>query len=616
MKPWLRIFVTLGLLGFGVELWLNVLGDWGRAYQPRNLFIALVIAAIWPLSKRISAGVDRLDRFLAPHTGKIAGVLFVAGAGYLLHARWLEVDRPYMQFHDEHSYMIQARMVAEGRLWLPPFPPEIRPFFDNFHFLNEPVYASIYFPGTALLTAPGVWIHAPFWMMPWLAASGAAAIFFLIAAEMFGVTFGLLGFLLLIGLFLFRQVAFMLLSEMPLLLANMIVIVAWLRWRRRKDWRWALVIGAAAGFAGITRPLDALCVALPVGIAMLVELRPLRAADLLRNAAAIALPAMPFLALQVIQNVGITGHAGMFASDYYVARNYPAPMLGFYHFDPNRVPAPTSEPKAQAMHNWILPVYRHHTLGSVITDWIMLPENKWQPYHLYQTLKAIAPNPMLVILLPAGFLAISDIRRKAVIASLLLFFIGYAAYVFYLDHYVVAIMPAGIMLLLMGAEAVERAFTALRPAARTFFLLGLGSVAIGSLPDFDKWTLRPHPFYETYAANRALAGLPKSPAVVLFRFDPGVNAFEDEPAYNDSVAWPDDALIVRAHDLGESENWKLYDYYAKRQPDREFYIYDRRAARLGEPALSRPLGTAAELAAKYSAPAAATQATRPAFNSH
>jgi dolichyl-phosphate-mannose-protein mannosyltransferase len=603
MKSWLRIFVTLGLLGFGVELWLVALhGDWGRHYQPRNLLFALVISAIWPLSKRIGRGIDRLDRALAPHHGKIGGFLFVAAAGYLLHARWMMVEKPYLAFHDEHSYMIQSRMLAEGRLWLPPFPPEIRPFFDNFHILNDPVYASIYFPGTALLNVPAIWIGAPFWFMPWLAASGAAAILFLIAADLFGATLGFVGFLTLLGLNLWRYVAFMLLSEMPLLLANMTVIYAWLRWRQKRDWRWALLIGAAAGYGGITRPLDALCVAVPVGIAMLLELRPWRGAILFRTAAAIVLAAMPFLALQVVQNIGITGHATMFPSDLYVARNYPAPMLGFYHIDPNWKPTETSPPKQQALHGWIIPAYRGHTLSSVIPDWIPLPINQWRPGRLYQTLRVVMPNSMLVALLPVGFMGMIGIRRKVIATSLVLFVMGYAAYVFYLDHYVIAIAPTCVILMLMGIDALQRAWPPLRPAVLTFFVLGVGSVAIGALPDFDKWTGQPYLFYETLTANRLMARLPNSPAVVLFRFDGLKDSFHDEPAYNDSTAWPDDAMIVRVHDLGPSEDWKIYDYYAKRQPDRKFYVYDRAAARTSLRALTGPLGTAAQLAAEYPPP--------------
>jgi len=51
--------------------------------------------------------------------------------------------------HDENSYALGARMLSRGHLWLPAHP--LADFLDSFHILVRPVYASIYFPGTALL---------------------------------------------------------------------------------------------------------------------------------------------------------------------------------------------------------------------------------------------------------------------------------------------------------------------------------------------------------------------------------------------------------------------------------------------------------------------------------
>jgi hypothetical protein len=122
--------------------------------------------------------------------------------------------------------------------------------------------------------------------------------------------------------------------------------------------------------------------------------------------------------------------------------------------------------------------------------------------------------------------------------------------------------------------------------------------SFGSLPVFDH-NLRPfmRDVAEQYASDQILAHLPRTPAVVLFRFDPKYSDFHNELIYNDQVAWPDDALVVRATDLGDSENWKLYQYYAQHQPDRVFYIYDRGALYRGGNPLGPPLGTARELAA-------------------
>ena len=63
---------------------------------------------------------------------------------------------------------------------------------------------------------------------------------------------------------------------------------------------------------------------------------------------------------------------------------------------------------------------------------------------------------------------------------------------------------------------------------------------------------------------------------MLFRFGPGANPLA-EPVYNADVAWPDDARVIRAHDLGDAANRKLMEYYASRQPERRVYCYDRTA---------------------------------------
>jgi hypothetical protein len=96
-------------------------------------------------------------------------------------------------------------------------------------------------------------------------------------------------------------------------------------------------------------------------------------------------------------------------------------------------------------------------------------------------------------------------------------------------------------------------------------------------------------------ANDLLAKLPMTPAVVLFRFDPRAESFHDDPVYNDGVAFPDDATVVRARDLGPERNRAIVHYYAKHQPDRVFYIYDPDARAAGENPISPPLGQAGEL---------------------
>ena len=63
-------------------------------------------------------------------------------------------------FPDGHAIF----MLAEGRLWMPKH--ELADFFDTFYVLSRPKYASLYFPGAALLYVPTVWLGLPTWLMP------------------------------------------------------------------------------------------------------------------------------------------------------------------------------------------------------------------------------------------------------------------------------------------------------------------------------------------------------------------------------------------------------------------------------------------------------------------
>lgn len=75
--------------------------------------------------------------------------------------------------HDEYSYLLQARTFLSGALaWPTPPLPE---FFEAAHVLVEPVYASKYFPGQALLIAPFLALGVP-WVGPCLATALSAGL--------------------------------------------------------------------------------------------------------------------------------------------------------------------------------------------------------------------------------------------------------------------------------------------------------------------------------------------------------------------------------------------------------------------------------------------------------
>src|SRR5439155_4223022 len=80
------------------------------------------------------------------------------------------------KFHDEHMHLVQARMLAHGKLWTQSHP--MADFFESFHIMVKPVYASIYFPGTAIVYLPWAWFNLPFWVLPLIVAGAACGMMY------------------------------------------------------------------------------------------------------------------------------------------------------------------------------------------------------------------------------------------------------------------------------------------------------------------------------------------------------------------------------------------------------------------------------------------------------
>jgi 4-amino-4-deoxy-L-arabinose transferase-like glycosyltransferase len=112
-----------------------------------------------------------------------------------------------------------------------------------------------------------------------------------VVTELIDGVAGLLAAVMLASLSFFRMYSVLVTSHEPMLLLGLLLVWAWLRWRRHQHWRWALAMGVFAGWGAITRPADAVCFALPVGLAMLLDLfRGTGVPPVLRSARAGAVP--------------------------------------------------------------------------------------------------------------------------------------------------------------------------------------------------------------------------------------------------------------------------------------------------------------------------------------
>src|SRR5690606_16995773 len=151
--------------------------------------------------------------------------------------------------------------------------------------------------------------------------------------------------------------------------------------------------------------------------------------------------------------------------------------------------------------------------------------------------------------------------------SIPIFLALYAMYCFYIPHYPIVVALAAVTVLVLGLLELPRLYPAQRAAIKVFATIGAAGIAVGAWPFLDSRSVsRGMDTTELRRIDETIERLPHKPAVVLFRWSPRVNP-HIEPVYNTDVAWPDEAEVIRAHDLGD-KNAELIAYYAERQGGR------------------------------------------------
>ena len=494
----LRQILLVLLLASGVRLWVWL---FTRQQLHQTPFWLVAVAAISafapPLRSFLERSVHRADGWLRKHSTLL--ILVAVIAAYFSLELWRWHSQLFLKLHDEHVYMIQARMLLRGTLWMPTYPPGVRPFFDSIYLITDRVYAGMYFPGTALALAPVIGAGMPYWIMTLAAAILAAVFFYLISAELFGAARAVVALLMLLSVGGIYTAAMTLISVAPFLAAIFAMIWGWMRFRATHRPGWAILIGAAAGFAAIVRPLDALCFALPVGVAMVAELWRNRTI-LARTIAIVVAAASPFLAFQVTQNIGVTGSWRQTAENYYFAKNYPAPVIGFYPVN-DRAFLQNQPHWKRAFLDWILFYYRQHHWWTI---------DQWGPLRIQQLLLTALAVPAVAIFIPLAMLTLGEPRRAVIAAALGLFVIAYMLNVFNLNHYMIPAIALVIWLVLMGWDALDSGWPRWRAAIGTFMLvILLGTSAMGIAGINQPGAMDSDSFQEEKTIDQRLASLPR-----------------------------------------------------------------------------------------------------------
>jgi hypothetical protein len=375
------------------------------------------------------------------------------------------------------------------------------------------------------------------------------------------------------------------LAQQPELVLGLAVIALWLRWRRRPSLWLEISIGVCAGWATITRPIDAICFVAPIFLAMLVRELRLRPRRVGMTFITCVVGAAPLIGLQLFFDRGVTGHWLTTPVSVCLARDLPGLNYGLRTPDRSLRPQTHLAQKIVFYDSAILPQIQREQQHNRIVNW----------YHEFGGgLPAIGlPVALLVVLIPSSLLVLW--RRPAVcvlLAPLILYLVLYPMYPFFAAHYLFVIIPLCAALVAMGVHGIAQTAEPNRAAfVETILFTIVLAMSIASLPELNRRLLDQSP--EHFATLRTIEAkidaLPRVPSIVLFHNDPRRDNPHEEPMHNTDSAWPDDELIIRAHDLG-ARNHELFDYFAKREPSRRVYLCDQ------EDATIRYLGMVGELA--------------------
>lgn len=181
----------------------------------------------------------------------------------LLH--WMPVPQP--KVHDEFSYLLAADTFAHGRLANPPHPLWI--FFDTFHVIQHPTYASMYPPAQGMMLAIGKLLGNP-----WI------GVLLSVAAMSMAITWMLQGWMppgwaLLGGVLVLSQVGIFSYwmnsywgGAVAAIGAAMVLGALPRIWERQRP-RDAILFGVGAGILATSRPVEGFVFFIPYAGALL-----------------------------------------------------------------------------------------------------------------------------------------------------------------------------------------------------------------------------------------------------------------------------------------------------------------------------------------------------------
>jgi hypothetical protein len=554
---------AIGVLAVSLTLFLwSCQSGWSPGWNPgsgaRDLAQSLLILVIISTLLQIgSQAVGKAEALLARIAENKFAIFLVAGIGFSVACSMCllgRAPRPYA--HDEFSYLLAADTFSHGRLTNPTHP--LWPYFETFHIIQQPTYASKYPPAQGLILAVGQILGNPI-VGAWIATGLACGALFWMLKQWMPARWAFLGSALV--------------SLHPLLVewghnywGGQVAVIGG-----------ALLIGAARQIAENPKPYHGVIAG--IGISILANSRPYEGLVL-----TVAVAMLTFFWARTWRKVSLSGVLLSTAGPALAVLMVTAIAMAFYNYRVTGNPLTMPYQVYEATYNPVplfqwqkirpLPPYNHFELRQIyeseaiqflyrearsVPGLVSLSAERLRTYAYWFFLGSV---PLLGLILGA-FITRADRETRSIGLGALICWIALIPECWEHDHY----LAPGAGLCLLFSLMVIRRLRSLRWKGFGFGLLLTRTLAVVALICFVN-------LFRSTSQAHSMGWYDQRALLVEKLEEQGGHhliVVHYSPDYEPKVEWVfngadiDSSPIVWAHDMGDAKNADLLAYFKGRR---------------------------------------------------